>query len=41
VHSLAEAIGAQLFLEDHPEGGAVARISLPSPGRVESIPGES
>ena len=41
VHSLAEAIGAQLFLEDHPEGGAVARISLPGPGRVESIPGES
>jgi hypothetical protein len=29
VHSLAEAIGAQLTLEDREFGGAVARIHLP------------
>ncbi len=41
VHSLSEAIGAQLFLEDRPEGGATARISIPRAGRVESAPGEA
>jgi two-component system sensor histidine kinase RegB len=35
VHSLAEAIGATLTLEDREEGGAVARISLPSPRSSE------
>jgi signal transduction histidine kinase len=29
VHSLAEAIGARLTLEDRDDGGAVARIKLP------------
>jgi signal transduction histidine kinase len=40
VHSLSEAIGARLLLEDRPQGGAVARISLPRAGRVESALGE-
>ncbi len=30
VHNLAEAVGAEFFLEDREEGGAVARISLPA-----------
>lgn len=30
VHSLAEAIGAQLTLEDRTDGGAIARVSLPA-----------
>ena len=30
VHSLSEAVGAELFLEDRVEGGAAARISLPA-----------
>lgn len=30
VHTLVEALGGTLHLEDRPEGGAVARISLPS-----------
>jgi signal transduction histidine kinase len=29
VHTLAEALGGTFHLEDHPEGGAIARISLP------------
>lgn len=29
VHSLSQAVGADLFLEDRDDGGAVARISLP------------
>ncbi|MFP6564122.1 MAG: HAMP domain-containing sensor histidine kinase [Myxococcota bacterium] len=29
VHSLSEALGAELVLEDRPEGGAIARVSLP------------
>ena len=29
VHNLAEAIGARLLLVDRPEGGAIARLSLP------------
>ena len=41
VHSLSEAIGASLILEDRPEGGAVARVSLPRVGRVESATGEA
>ncbi len=41
VHSLSEAIGASLLLEDRPQGGAVARISLPRVGRVESALGEA
>ena len=41
VHSLSEAIGAELFLEDRPQGGATARISIPRAGRVESAPGEA
>ncbi len=41
VHSLSEAIGASLLLEDRPQGGAVARISLPRAGRVESALGEA
>lgn len=41
VHSLSEAIGASLMLEDRPQGGAVARISLPRAGRVESALGEA
>jgi signal transduction histidine kinase len=41
VHSLSEAIGARLLLEDRAEGGAVARISLPRVGRVESAAGEA
>ena len=41
VHSLSEAIGAQLLLEDRVEGGAVARISLPRAGLVESTAGEA
>lgn len=30
VHSLAEALGARLTLEDRAQGGAIARISLPT-----------
>ena len=30
VHSLAEAVGAQLRLEDREDGGAVARLSVPA-----------
>jgi two-component system sensor histidine kinase RegB len=30
VHSLAEAIGAQLTLEDRTDGGAIVRVSLPA-----------
>ncbi|MCH2184813.1 sensor histidine kinase, partial [Myxococcota bacterium] len=30
VHSLSEAIGATLTLEDRPGGGAMARVSLPA-----------
>lgn len=30
VHSLSEAVGADFSLEDRPEGGAMARISLPA-----------
>ena len=30
VHSLSEAIGASLNLEDRPGGGAIARVSLPA-----------
>ena len=30
VHSLSEAVGAELILEDRAEGGAAARISLPA-----------
>ncbi len=41
VHSLSEAIGAALLLEDRPEGGAIARVSLPRPPRVESPSGEA
>lgn len=41
VHSLSEAIGARLLLEDRSEGGAVARISLPRAERVESVSGEA
>jgi two-component system sensor histidine kinase RegB len=29
VHSLSQAVGADLYLEDRDDGGAVARISLP------------
>ena len=29
VHSLAEAVGAELFLEDRVEGGSAARIRFP------------
>ncbi len=36
VHSLTEAIGAELILEDRPEGGATVRISLPRATPVES-----
>jgi len=35
VHSLSQAIGAQLILEDRAGGGAVARISLPLAGGQE------
>ncbi len=41
VHSLSEAIGANLLLEDRPDGGAIARVSLPRAGRVESPGGEA
>lgn len=30
VHSLSQAVGAELYLEDREDGGAVARISLPA-----------
>ncbi|MCZ6464937.1 MAG: HAMP domain-containing sensor histidine kinase [Proteobacteria bacterium] len=30
VHTLAEAVGAELHVEDRSDGGAIARISLPS-----------
>jgi two-component system sensor histidine kinase RegB len=41
VHSLAEAIGAELTLEDREGGGAIARVSLPAvtpgqPSRTET-----
>jgi len=41
VHSLAEAIGARLVLEDREGGGAIARVSLPAivpgqPARAEA-----
>ena len=35
VHSLAEAIGAELHLEDRESGGAIARISLPRAGTTD------
>ncbi|MDG2332651.1 MAG: HAMP domain-containing sensor histidine kinase [Myxococcota bacterium] len=41
VHSLSEAIGAALLLEDRPDGGAIAKVSLPRPPRVESPGGEA
>ena len=37
VHSLSEAVGGELILEDRVEGGAAARISLPAvPSEVEA-----
>jgi two-component system sensor histidine kinase RegB len=36
VHSISQAIGAQLILEDREGGGAVARISLPVAGGQEA-----
>ena len=43
VHSLAEAIGASLALEDRPGGGAIARVSLPAvtPGQSGTAEAES
>ena len=40
VHSLSEAIGARLILEDRPGGGAIARVSLPAVVSVPSGPSE-
>ena len=40
VHSLSEAIGARLVLEDRPGGGAIARVSLPAVVSVSSGPSE-
>jgi len=36
VHNLAEAVGASLILEDRDQGGAVARISLPTTATAEA-----
>jgi len=33
---LAEAVGASLILEDRDQGGAVARISLPTTATAEA-----
>ena len=41
VHSLAEAIGAELHLEDRESGGATARISLPRAGIADLAQDES
>ena len=43
VHSLSEAIGARLALEDREDGGAIARVSLPSvtPGEPASTEAEA
>ena len=35
VHSLAEAMGASLVLEDREDGGAIARVRLPAPASGE------
>ena len=41
VHSLAEAIGAKLHLEDRSSGGATARISFPRAGTTDLAQGDS
>lgn len=41
VHSLAEAIGARLALEDRQGGGAIARVSLPAVMPGQSGPAEA
>ena len=38
VHTLAEAVGAHLFVEDRSEGGAIARLSIPSVGAAAEVP---
>jgi two-component system sensor histidine kinase RegB len=37
VHTLAEALGGAFHMEDRREGGAIARISLPSISKTEEI----
>lgn len=41
VHSLAEAIGAELHLEDRSSGGATARISFPRAGTMDLTQGDN
>ena len=41
VHSLAEAIGAELHLEDRSSGGATARISFPRAGMTDLTQGDN
>jgi two-component system sensor histidine kinase RegB len=38
VHTLAEAVGAHLFVEDRSDGGAIARLSIPSVGAAAEVP---
>jgi two-component system sensor histidine kinase RegB len=38
VHNLAEAVGAEFTLEDREQGGAIARISLPTLAPVVEVP---